>query len=150
MTGFSMAANESQWCQMRHTVHEGHVKQTVILLHGNTQWAGFCMSDIFILWIWVAKQVWGSSEWRFSCVMEELLILIHYMAIIIIDQSLPADRHTDQLICALMGRSKQTEPDSSQWCPMTGQEATGTSWDTGNSIYTSIPFKHKSIFIFLL
>jgi len=24
------------------------------------------------------------------------------------------------------------EPDSSHWCPVTGQEATGTNWNTGN------------------
>jgi len=46
---------------------------------------------------------------------------IHCMPIFIIDQSLPADRHTDQLICTLIGGSRQTEPDSAQRCPVTGR-----------------------------
>ncbi|PKU42534.1 hypothetical protein llap_7157 [Limosa lapponica baueri] len=31
---------------------------------------------------------------------------------------------------------KRIGPDSSQWCPVTGQGATGTSWNTRNSVST--------------
>ena len=32
---------------------------------------------------------------------------------------------------------KNMEPDSSQWCPVTGQEAMGISWNTGDSVSKS-------------
>ena len=33
--------------------------------------------------------------------------------------------------------AKKTEPASLQWCPVTGQEAMGTNWNTGGSAWTS-------------
>lgn len=70
--------------------------------HSNTHWAGFVWgSDISILRVLVARQVWQRSEWRISCVMEEALILICYMAIFITDQSLPAVKGTDKLMHTL-------------------------------------------------
>lgn len=52
---------------------------------------------------------------RISCVMKEALLFIHYMSICITDQSLPVACHTDQLIHTLIGGSKRTQPDPSQW-----------------------------------
>ena len=32
--------------------------------------------------------------------------------------------------------AKRTEPGSFQWCPLTGQAAKGTNWNTGGSLWT--------------
>lgn len=42
-------------------------------------------------------------------VMKEGVILIHYMAIFVVDQSLPDDWHTDQLIHTMDGSNRQSQ-----------------------------------------
>lgn len=97
-----MAANPSQLPQGRHTVNEEYGKQRVTLQHGNTLWEGFVWgSDISILWVLVARQVWHRSEWRISGECHGTLIETHYMAIFFTDQSLPAVKGADQLMCTL-------------------------------------------------